>query len=523
MKLFKNRFDKNYLSSLKKELSLNQLIKTSFHIKHPREKDGKTFEKCCRIDFMGLSATSLLDIGCNYIPDNTIPLQFMEVMNNVDKFNDKGIFLKIRFLFAYPFSTSFLSLVQAETTTQRSSTEEPAFLRDFRTIAEVDEDTFSSSTTTQNLKNSLEHLQQLIDSPKWFNQTANTVRIRFTPADVNVCMLLVNDSLYYDPYLYSKTNRMHKSLTLNSPVALLAREKDDETIQYFEDHFRYIWDLDTTLVCDDATFYIPGTPNTLKKLRKPDQVTYEKKADRIKKQRFEQSHVERTDDEIRGWEFKVHHLLKHYTSTTKPVPSIETVFIACSWHEGKDGRSSPNEYARTLAEWLDYDFGRKLPNPYLLTQILVAPAGGSLTNEIYPHLRDATMGIVILTSDIKSDKGQHYSKPNIYHELGFLMCQIESSRLLVLKEDGAHVPTNISDVVHVDFAAEKLALSYREIIGWVQKNCHLIKNDLIVNAYNSHSARLNEMVIDGSLKQVQAKEAVSKIKSDLANLKSTKL
>ncbi len=522
MKLFKNRFDKSYLSNLKKELSIQQLIKSSFHIANPIERDGKVFDKCCRINFMGLTATTLLDIGCNYLPDNTIPLQFQDVMSNVDKLNDSGIFLEINFLFAYPYSASFLSLIQAETTTRRSSTEEPTYLMDFQTAWGVDQDVFSNSATIQNLKNSLGHLQQLMETPKWDTQTVNTVRIRFAPTEISFCMLMLNNFIYYDPYLYSKNKRMNRRLSFYSPVVQLDREKDMETIKYFEDHFRYIWDLDATMVCDDATFYIPDIPNTLKKMKFPNQVSYDKKAEYLRNQRLKQSNLSSSDDEIRNWKFKVHHLLKHYSSDIKPAPSIETVFIACSWHDSKDGRFFPNEYAKLLAEWLDNDFGKKRSAPCLLVQILEAPAGSSLTNEIYPHLRDATMGIVILTADIKSETGQYYSKPNTYHELGFLMSQVEIDRLLVLKEGNTYVPTTIAGVV-LDFSSSlnKLAFCYRDIIVWVRKNCYLANDELIIHALTSHIKRLKNMKISGQLEQAQADKAINRIINTLDNLNST--
>ncbi len=518
MKTYSNRFDPTYTSALKKELSISQLQKTSFPIKPARERDGKVYNRCCRIDFMGLSATSLLDIGCNYIPDNSIPIQFKEVIENVGGLNKDGIFLKVRFLFNYPFSIPLLSLIQAEMTTQRSSTETPAFLRDFRTIAEVDSDTFSSSTTIQNLKNSLEYLQQLMDAPNWANQTANTIRIRFTTIDVNFCLLTINNSLYYDPYLYSKTNRMSKKLSLNSPIVNLTIEKDEDSFKHFEDHFRYIWDLDTTLVCDDATFYKANVPNTLRRLKQPNQVSYDMKAERIKKQRMEQSSIQSTEEEIRNWKFRVRYLLRQYASNTKPVPQVESVFIACSWKEGKDGVYSPNEYAKSLSEWLDNDFGARQPNPYLVTQIIQAPPGGSLTNEIYPHLRDATMGIVILTADIKAENGHHYTKPNVYHELGFLMSQVETNRILILKEDGAHVPSNISDIVHVDFSPQKLALCYRDIADWVHKNCYLVNNQQIINALSFHLDRLKNMIINGTLEQGQGEVAINRISNTIKSI-----
>jgi hypothetical protein len=512
MKIFSSRFDHEYLSFLESELSIEHLLTSSFKIFPHRKRGGKKFDKHCRIDFMGLAATTLLDIGCNFSPNNTVPKQFEKLMKNVKKLNDEGIFVKIRFLFSYPFSMSFLSLIQAETTTYRASIEAPAFLRDFRIIDEIDDETFSSSSTVQNQRNGLEHLQQLIDTYHWDDDDSpNTVRVRFTPIDVNYCMLILNDSIFYDPYLYSKTSRMSKKLALCAPVVSIQKGQDEITFKNFEDHFRYLWDLDTTLVCNDATHYVPGVPNTLRRIKSPNQVTYDHKADRIRELRFEQSKLESTDEEIRSWKFRVRNILHRFSSNTKPAPNIESVFIACSWREGLDGRSSPNEYAKQLASWLENDFGYKRDIPLMTTHILEAAAGGSLANQIYARLREATMAIVILTSDIKGESGIFYSKPNIYHELGYLMRQIDSNRLVIIRENDAHLPTNISDIVHIDLASKKLALCYREIVLWIKDNCFLTNTKSIKYSLEIHNDRLKEMIVDGQLAQVEGDQAINRI------------
>jgi len=519
VKLFENRFDSEYQSYLLDKLAIDNLLKSSIVMNSPREFRGKSYDRVCRIDFMGLAATTFLDISGTYNPDETIPKQFRNIFDNLSILNEQGIFVKVRFLYTYPFSSSFMSIIQAESSIQRSSIEEPSFSRKFRILDEVDDDKFLGSTTVRNLKNSLELIQEFIGAYELYEDNPNTMRIRFTPVGVNLCLMLLNHLAFYDPYLFSKENRLSKKLSLSAPVVMVSRAENPEIFLHLEDHFRYLWDLDTTLVCEDATHYDRSNSNSLSRFVPPSQTNYDHKAERLEEISFRAGETV-SEQQVRSWKFKVNHILNRLSFDTKITPNIESVFVACGWEERDDGTSKPNSYAGQLLEWLDNDFGQSSDTPLLSVRIVKAISGDSLASQIYAHLEEATLGIVILTKDIESKDGAYYTKPNVYHELGFLMKQLEPGRAVVLRENNVIVPSNISDSVYIGFSAQKLILCYREIVLWLNKNCALTNTDVIIEILQRHKKRVENYIIEKQLTQKEGAEARRRIGEDIKEISS---
>jgi hypothetical protein len=346
----------------------------------------------------------------------------------------------------------------------------------------------------------------------------NTVRVRFTPVDTRFSLLVINHSLFYNPYMFSKDKRLSRRLALRGPVVQVDREKSQTSFHHFEDHFRYLWDLDTTLVCEDATHYQSGRTRSLARVKPPGQVTYDAKGARIAELMAEQSGGHSRDSEIQSWKFRLGHMLRRFSSDTKPTPRIECAFIACSWQVGPDGRARPNEYAQQLFEWLESDFGSRSQNPAMSVHVLEAAFGGSLAAQVYARLREATLAIILLTADIRTEDGTYLTKPNVVHELGYLMSQLDPPRLIVLRQENVNVPSNISDNVYIDLQTEKLALSYRDVVIWLGETCRLVSKSSVMDCLQNHIERLDQLVVNGEVDQQAAAEAKQHIDEDLARL-----
>jgi predicted nucleotide-binding protein len=331
-------------------------------------------------------------------------------------------------------------------------------------------------------------------------------------------MIVINDSMFYSPYLLAKTKRMSRRLALLAPVVRVGRKNNLSTFQHIDDHFRYLWDLDTTMVCEDATRYEPNAPSTLEKIRPPTQVTYERKAERIKDLQLKQKGASDPDEIVQKWLFKMRRLLDRFSTNTKPTPNIETVFIACSWHDGDDGKPKPNRYAQELLKWLNQDFGIKRTKPLIKIIILKAVVGESLATQIYSRLREATQAIVLLTADIESEDAEHLTKPNVIHELGYLMRHLDSGKLMILRQEAANVPSNVRHDVREEFQSGKLSLTYRNIILWLHRNSELVNKRAAKQALESHIIRLDNLILGGSVRQKEGEDAKRKLRLSINEL-----
>jgi hypothetical protein len=529
MKVFQSRFADEYQEAMCQHLTFESLEKTAITLQRgPREFKGREFDRCCRIDYMGFAATDLLDIGRCFNPSNAIAKQFEKVFKFAEDLNKKDIFVKMRFLFMYPYSTSFFSVIQAESSTYRAAIDEPNFLRDFLVVNEIDSEKFDSSASIRNLRNSLNRIQKIIKNHGWDDDNPNILRIRFTPINVNVSLTIINEILLTSPYLLAKDIPESDKLLLKAPVIKISKDADKNSFEQYEDHFRYLWDLDTTMFSGDSTKYDPEKPDTLSKFERPPQVSFDAKAEKIQYLRNQKT----MNKEVLDWKFRMRQMLKKLSFDTMPSPEQETLFIACSWEPDRATLPNPNQYARQLELWLNEDFGSFHNAPILSVLLLVAAEGRSLSRQIYAKLREATLAIIVLTKDIKGDNGKHYSKSNVLHEMGYLMRQVEttqeeselidSRRVLILEEKGVEVPSNVSDVVRCDFESEKLSFLYRQIIEWLGNASDLITPDALISALKTHKSRIDAYVIGGKLIPEQADGAKERIDADIKLYESRK-
>jgi hypothetical protein len=515
MNVYEHRRDDAYLAVLKERLTIegpNGLLAKAVPISKPFLDGEKTFERCCRIDFNGIAATNLFDAGGNVVP-SSVADRIETLLMSLEELNNEGVFVKLRFLLVYPYCTYAFSRMQAELSRNRSSMKQPLYGRDFSLVESVDNEMFLQSSFVRSQTLMLEQLQEWLEKYGWSPiiggrsvHSVNGIHLRFAPVSPNQCVLFVNDTIFVDAYLLAKEQREKKRCANLAPLVAINRNENPETFSAFDDHVRDLWDLDMTIYADDATYYQPGRPGSLRNLKTPDKVTFEHKASHIRDK------VDgTTDDSIQKWRFKVSRLLNRQCTFPAATPSSESLFITCSWQKGKDGVALPNAYAQDLSNMLETDFGRIRQDPILSVHIMEGVAGEFLTTQLYARLDEATLALVLMTADVKGEDGRGYCKPNVYHELGFLMKHIGTDRVLLVCEQGISIPSNIQDVIRIDFARGKLSLCYREILRWLNRACSCGRTSMI-EALERHKLRLEE---SGGTTRSERKEATRKVQTDI--------
>lgn len=496
---FDNRHDPKYKDLLCKLLDLNNeqgVINTAVKIEKPRNHNGVEYQKCIRIDFCGIAASSL------FKKDNSnseVTNKFLNIFSNLEKINKQGIFVKVRFLFAYLYSDFSFSLIKAEKSSKRATIKDTTFFPDFDLEDELTDEEFYSSAAYKNQTKSLEQIQKLADTHKLFdNNSLNTIQVRFTPISLNLCSLVINDTSLSDPYLYAREDIERESLANFYPVIGLTNEHNKLQFASVLDNFRYLWNHQTTFYCKDATHYVINEKESLKKIRKPFDLTFESKAKRLKD--LEKVLIRKEEDrtpekKIKQWRFLLKQMVLHSTKIFQENPTSESIFLACSWRTDITGDKNPNKYALELEGFLKEDFDSAID-----IKLVVTGPGEGLFDKIYTYLRQSTLGIVIITKDIEATDGKFYSKPNIYYEHGFLVSHLDArrtSRVIALVKNGSTPPTNADDRGYVNFEPDRLALRYGKIIGWLKERCETVGKEQIEYAVNNHKKRLNQMVIDG--------------------------
>lgn len=518
MEVFPHRRDEAYLAILRERLTIdgpNGLLAKAVKITVPFEHQGQRFTRLCRIDFAGIAATNLFDAGHDIV-DSSVADCIQNLFEKSAQLNSNGVFIKLRFLLVYPYSTSALSRMQAELSRNRSSMAQPSYTRDFSLVESVDEDMFKQSSYVRSQTLMLEQLQEWIDKYSWPmfgmkepSQSSNRVYLRFAPVSPNLCMLFINDCLFTDAYLLAKKMRESKRLAHLAPLVQICSGDNPTAFSAFDDHFRYLWDLDTSVYHDDATYYQRGKPNTLKLIKPPSKITFENKAAQIKAKVPTFS-----DEDIRKWRFKVSRLLNRHCTLPAPAPNVESLFITCSWEERPDHLAVPNGDAQELATMLEIDLGRLRQDPVISVHIMEGVTGEFFTKQLYASLEDCTLGLVLMTGDIKGTNGNLYCKPNVYHEHGYLMRHLPVGRLMLVCEGGIVIPSNIQDVIRANFSRGKLILQYRDILSWLTRVCLLDRNT-IVDALERHYLRLDKTVVEGVIDFEEAEEAKKKVMKDI--------
>lgn len=509
MEVYSNRKSREYIDNLVKEFELENLKATAIKLPKVKKVNAIPYTHFIRIDLLSITGSTLLDES-NLLDDLNVFPQFKLLLTKSEELKKEGIFIKVRILLEYPYSESSLNRIQAEGSSHRATILEPNFTRDFEMMEQIDEDLFNSSFTVNLQKSNLRNLQllenQLREEFGW-NSRANPsyLTLKFAPFSIGNCFLIVNNQIFYDPYLYSKEKKSDRKLSMKSPLVQFKKDELEDGFKSVDDHFRYCWDLDITLDCEDATYYQKGKARSLSKIRQPANVSFENKAMRICKMKG----MCGDEKAISTWKKQVTNQFNKYVADLSPTTSNESIFIACSWYKLPDDISSPNHYANLVHDNLYHDYSVTDP-PIFNVQIMQATPTDFLANQIYRALDNSTIGIIILTKDVTDENGKHYSRPNVYHELGYLMKQLGKNRIIVLREKDVEIPSNISDIVRLDFESNRLSFRYHDVIEWIN-NMVDIPKDISLNALENQKYRLESLLKKDDISPSNFKTLISRI------------
>lgn len=432
-----------------------------------------------------------------------------KLLLNFADLNKEGIFIKIRLLLEYPYSISSFSRIRAETATLRASMKEPQFTPKIDEPQErLDEEEYMKSFlmfTQQSILHNIQYLEQELRVSGLWNESdnPNSITVRFTAINPEVCCLFVNNILYYDALLFSKLERQHSRFTNNCPIIRLDKkdQMEKDAFASFDDHFRYLWNHSTALDCEDATKFKNDTPKSLSKIKKPYSIRYENKISRI-------FNREKRNGHIKNWENQVLNEFLNYCADLSLNEDVNSLFITCSWSLEEDGKSTPNQYARLLSEYLSKDFFNV--QQIFSIQILQAVASDFLSHQLYVEMNKSTIGLILMTRDIEGKDGRYYCKPNVYHELGYLMKHLGKDRLIIFREKDVYVPSNIQDVIRVEFDVERMSLRYLDVISRISEITS-IENDVFVKCMSGHIKRLEKYLVEKKLNVDEFNKAKSRI------------
>lgn len=490
MEIFKNRFDQIYINRLCEILSVDSLIEKAIQLK------DSTFncDKFIRVDFFGISATTFLDISRSF-SDGKVAKKFNEIFDSLNTLNEKGIFIKFRFLFSYLYSDFAFSMIEAGMTENRAAINENAFIINFNNDIELTEDEFLSSSIFGNQSRSLKRLQKLIEKNDINNiNSPNKIAIRFCPLPINYSGFIINDFAAYESYSYAKKDVFDNDLSYGLPIHAF-NQLDKHYFNEIEDHFRYLWNHETTLFCEDATLYDKLKPNSLAKVKKPSKVQFNSKGTRIKEIAEAQSKKQISESDFNRWKFKLNNRLFENTKIIQSYPANESIFIACCWKKQKDDSYIPNNIALTIRDYLENSLGKN-SEAKILSPILVEPKPGSeLSDKIYTSLKRATLALIILTDDVETKNGEFLASQNVVHELGFMMNQLnarETGRVIILKDKNVKLPSNVANYEYVEFDKDKFILRIYNIIEWLHKSCNTITYKIINESFTIYIKELEK-------------------------------
>jgi hypothetical protein len=250
--------------------------------------NGITYHHCISIDFCGLAATTLLYPLLNRPEVNAATIEKRKAIRAAFEklftkdllhiLNRDGYYLRVRFCFAYLYSDFPICLMKAEQSASWKYMGDVP-IRDYYINKPLNGAEFRNSGIRTAQEASLREIIKIISGNDDIvilggqEKRVNTIQVRFCAIPASVCVLLVNDTAYYDLYLYGKTEQ-EDQLALLSPVVIVRDGEPDSPMAFtsFRKHFNYLWRHDLTLFCSDATRFTPENIHGLTQLLPPDQV-----------------------------------------------------------------------------------------------------------------------------------------------------------------------------------------------------------------------------------------------------------
>lgn len=297
---FTGRLDPAYLKTLKSILQDIDGLCASATGKSKKIKDATgNFKKGIEIYFCGLTAFSLLgNVENGNIKDDEfketallfrklLSLEMTSYLNN-----ERNIYLKVRFVFPYVYSTFFYSLIDAQVSGTRPliKNTRPKYTFQPNPIMSIEEIMNSSAFRVQ--KSFLSSLVKIVKSNPQLviSRSAvdnNTLQIRFSPTAMPLCLLIINDTAFADPFLYAQKFDSTGPNQQYYHYPVLSFKKNDklgkEHFSFLSNHFDFTWYNELSILCmDGSEFDLNHNCDGLQIARKPNEVKWDQKEQRIK-------------------------------------------------------------------------------------------------------------------------------------------------------------------------------------------------------------------------------------------------
>ncbi|MCP3959298.1 MAG: nucleotide-binding protein [bacterium] len=483
------------LSTLREALTVAKLAESAVDCQ-PR---NARYNKKASLRLLALSSPTLFDKGANFVRES-VASSLEKTLSEKDVLNSSGIFLEFDFLFLYPYSPEGLSLIAAETSRSRSSIQDPQFEHGL-SLEHLSQEDVLSSALVRSQVSSLELLLHWISAYKLDESEGARVNIRFTLESLGLETIIINDTIFCAQQLLSKRNRYSARLETMGLVLEVSSASDRDTFIKLEDNFRFLWKKETALDFLDAVRLTPGALAPLP----PSEVRYEAKKSRILRESIE---IDPLD--IGAWSSRVLRKFRGQCRDVTPQSAVDNLMIATSWAKDESGAISPRLDAKELSAFLDRDFSQDKAAALLSIVMLNATPGRYLSNQIYHALDSTTLAIVLLSGDATDVDGLRVCPPNIAFELGYLMSHIGQERVLILREQRTQIPSNIQDVVRVDYKRGEIVLAYTRVLSWLFQTLQ-VPEIICAEIVERHRERLRNEVLSGSLEAEKGEAALERI------------
>jgi hypothetical protein len=360
-RIFETRADEEYRRLMSDALSLEpsesatypDLVATSYPLSGEtahrfRNGRGSGINRVINIDYIGMAASSLLDKDKIYTPNSHFD-KLAELIASLDRLNKDGVALRIRLLLQYPYSLAGQNRILAELWDDRSFMKEAKSDRNEATPAQalVDKDIeFSMSVRNQQdcLLN-LRGLRAALDP-----EGPNRIDVRFASISTLICGLRVNKLFFYDAYHYGRLKSERTCAMNSTPVIMIDGSDGNDAYEAFCNHFRYIWECDSTLDYEDVVEHSRGLHTV--RIRRPENLRASTKVERLRST----TGAARNDVD---WEQRASQFLQVVNNICPIIPPVdapEVGFLAAPWAQKRAGGADLCEPASRLEEFFQRAF-----------------------------------------------------------------------------------------------------------------------------------------------------------------------
>jgi hypothetical protein len=463
MQTFERRSDPKYQEHLAACLELEGprgLVATAEPLEESMREQWPNFEKSIGLDFLGFTATTLLDPG-GMITSYCHFDKLERLTKDIPTLNEQGIAVRIRILLIYPYSAAGQIRIQAEHSARRSSIERPDFKRGAEFIEQLTDETFIGSSLFSTLQRSLKVAYELLPlRGHSFLSPPNRLSLRFSIFNPIICGLRLNTRFFFDVYSYAKHKARQGICSGDTQPVIEVQRENGLPYQSFCDHFRYLWEHDGTLDAEDVVEISGDDP----RIKSPQEVSFTNKTRRLIEQSGESPTELETDQIMR----KAQRILEKHCPPVRSSSALDLAFLGCAWRASGDAPPAPNNDGRELYDLWRKNFvdGDSPTISKIEIKLVSGVAGGNLGGTLYDALHEATIGLIVLSAEHSvSQNDQAYNcTPNVYHELGFLMAHVPKERTFVFIERRVKVPTNLVGLIWIPYDAGKICLGFLPLL-----------------------------------------------------------